>query len=145
MKKLTTNLVLVSILLAGFFISCKKDKKSKTEVLTQSEWSIAKVEEKTNTDPWEDDVPNWPACEKDDKISFKTNKSYEINEGLTKCDPADPQVSETGTWEFGSEEAKLLLNGDEFTIDVLNDHSLVLSASESVGGDTYYSRITFAR
>jgi hypothetical protein len=144
MRKITTNLFLVSILLAGFFISCKKDKKSKREVLTKSEWSVGKSEDKINNDPYEDDVPNWPTCEKDDKIRFKTNNTYEINEGATKCDPADPD-SETGSWQLDSDNTILVLDGSDYNIEELSDHTLIITTSETYGGDTYYTRLTMIR
>jgi hypothetical protein len=124
--------------------SCKKknDQKSKMTLLTQKPWVYAKFEEKINTGVWTDDYPNWLSCEKDDQIIFRTNNTYEENEGATKCDPSDPQIISSGAWAFTNNETKITVNV-EVTIDQLDENTLIVSSSEVYSGTTYYSRITF--
>lgn len=75
--------------------SCKKDKdeKSQAELLTQKAWIIVSDEERVGTTgTWTDYFPDSLPCEKDDQTIFKTNGTYELNEGATKCNPSNPQV-----------------------------------------------------
>ncbi len=137
----------LSIFTLFFFVlnSCKKeDAKSKTDLLTQKAWMIQKAESKEGNNPWEDDFPNWDACSKDDRYIFRVNNTYEFNEGLTKCDPADPQVFDTGSWAFTNNETKLLIGSDEFTIVALTETNLIISVQESVGGVVNQLQITFS-
>ena len=137
----------LSILTLFFFVlnSCKKeDTKSKTDLITQKTWMIQKVESKEGTNPWEDDFPNWDACSKDDRYIFRVNNTYEFNEGLTKCDPTDPQIFDSGSWAFTNNETKLLIGSDEFTIVALTETNLIISVQESVGGVAYQVQITFS-
>jgi len=141
--KLAINLSIFTFLLF-VFSSCNKEKvKSKTDLLTQKAWKIQKLETKEGNNPWEDDFPTWDACSKDDRYVFRANNTYEFNEGLTKCDPSDPQIIDTGTWSFTNNETKLLIDGDEFTIVSLTDSNLILSSQETVQGITFQVKITF--
>lgn len=144
MLKTTVKTLAFLLLFSTVIISCKKknDQKSKTTLLTQKEWIILKFETKVNTAAWDDDVLTWLACEKDDKYIFKTNNTVEFNEGATKCNAADPQ-SQTSAWAFVENESKLTLEGDTWTITQLDDNTMILSLSETVGADTYYIKITF--
>ena len=41
-------------------------------------------------------------CDKDDLTIYSSDYTYKEDEGATKCDPSDPQISETGTWGLNS-------------------------------------------
>lgn len=143
MRITTIKFALFCLLIAGA-ISCKKDKdkSSKIDALTTGNWKWSKQEEKVNSGTYEDDVINWDACDKDDFIKFAKDKTYEYNEGATKCDPSDDQVI-PGDWDFQDNETKLSIDGEVWNIDQLDNNALVLSASETFGSDTYYYRLTF--
>ena len=136
----------LSIIFLFFFVlnSCKKeDTKSKTDLITQKTWMIQKVESKDGNNPWEDDYPNWDACSKDDRYIFRANNTYEFNEGLTKCDPADPQIFDSGSWTFTDNETKLIIGSDVFTIVSLTETNLILSVQETEDGVVNQLQITF--
>jgi hypothetical protein len=136
----------VVMVLFLFLNSCKKeDAKTKTQLLTQKEWVMKKLEQKEGSNPWVDEFLSFDACSKDDRYVFKANGTYEFNEGPTKCDPADPQVFDTGNWIFTNNETKLQIGTDEFTIDTLDENNLILSVQETVGGIAYQLRVTFGR
>ena len=98
------------------FAACKKTEKdpdptppatkSKHELISDGKWQysalsfILKVNGKDTTmDAWsvlED-------CRKDDFSTYSTNGTGTIDEGPTKCDPADPQTKSL-TWEFQDNE-----------------------------------------
>ena len=48
------------------------------------------------------------ACDRDDFVKFKVDKTFIEDEGLSKCSPSDPQT-ETGTWDINKDETKLLV------------------------------------
>jgi hypothetical protein len=146
MYKSIAKLLPVALVLATSFSACKKDKdeeqaKSRTTLLTQKDWFISKFEEKTNNGAWVDDYPNFLACERDNKQTFRTNNTCVYDEGATKCNSADPQT-DIVNWSFTDNETKILLDGESNTIDQLDENSLVLSISETFQGLTYYTRIT---
>lgn len=128
-------------------VSCSKDKSNQAsgmELLTQSPWVIQKAEEKTGNNPWVDAFPFWQACEKDDKWIFKTDFSLEMNDSSMPCGANSPnQIIDIVTWSFESNETKLMIDGMLSDIEVLNETSLIISASETIAGTTYYSRLTF--
>jgi hypothetical protein len=141
--KLAIKLSIFSFFLLFLFACKKEDAKSKTDLLTQKTWMIQKLETKEGNNPWEDDFPTWDACSKDDRYIFRANNTYEFNEGLTKCDPSDPQIFDSGSWSFTNNETKLLIGSDEFTIVSLTETNLILSVQETVGGVAYQIQITF--
>lgn len=135
------------LILAAIFLSCSKNKSdqvSRLELLTQFDWVIQKAEEKTGNNPWIDAFPFWQPCEKDDRWKFKTDFSLEMNESTMPCGTNSPnQIIDIVTWSFESNETKLMIDGMLSDIEVLNEISLIISASETIGGTTYYSRLTF--
>ncbi|MBS4066079.1 MAG: hypothetical protein KGZ74_16075 [Chitinophagaceae bacterium] len=143
MIKLQLKTLCIVLLVFTAFTACKKknDAKSKTQLLTQSAWLTAKYEEKVNNGAFVDDFPNWDACDKDDKTIFAANNVATLDEGATKCDPNAPQT-QTGTWSFGDNETKLVLNGENFTIEQLDETTLVVSRVDVFLGDTYTTKIT---
>jgi hypothetical protein len=146
----TALLTLITAFVLGIG-ACKKDAapaaKSKTELLTQSNWKQLKFEEKTGSGAWIENT-TVPACEKDNNFIFGTTATYEQNEGATKCVPADPQVVESGTWSFQTNETQLLLTvtGSPIptlvNLDQLDENTLIISVSFTSGVTTNYIRIT---
>jgi len=134
----TTALLTLIAALVLSIGACKKDAaKSKTELLTQSNWKIVKEESKSGSGAWVDNTATL-ACEKDNQVVFSTTLALELNEGATKCNPTDPQILTTGTWSFLTNETQLqlLLFGSTITysLDQLDDNTMVLSRSETIGG-----------
>jgi hypothetical protein len=153
MTKIIRSTALLT-LIAAFVLgigACKKDAapaaKSKTELLTQSNWKIVKEEYKTGAGAWIDNTSNL-ACEKDNNIVFRTTATFELNEGATKCNPADPQIFGTGTWSFLTSETQLQIvatgspSSETRSLDQLDENTMVLSRSETIGGVTESERIT---
>lgn len=138
----------VSVLFFIGFSSCKKDStpKSKTDLLTQSSWQITKRETKTGAGAWVAVPPSLP-CSMDDYRTFRTNLSWDDNEGATKCSPSDPQISNTGSWSFLFNESQLYLSdvsgaSSIFNIEQLDENTLVLSIVYTSGGIIYTGRYT---
>ncbi len=156
--KIKTN-VLIAMLFATTLsiLSCKKDKevdpvvKPKTELLTQAIWKIVKTEEKTGNGNWIDYTSALLACEKDDQTIFRTNATYENNQGAIKCSATSPQIISAGTWKFINNETQISSLATGFnpintfieTIEVLDDNTLRTSYSDTTNGVIYGYRDTY--
>ena len=109
MRKIFLGLIIMTTL-----FSCKKDEgtttnpttKTKTQYLTQKSWrdSIIYTRPDTNS-TWT--KLNFQDCKLDDIKNFKTDFSWSYENGATKCNSTDPQIWETGTWAFTSNETHL--------------------------------------
>jgi hypothetical protein len=100
-----------------FAFSCKKNEttvtpKSQTEYLagvTSKSWKNTKAQA-TNGGLTIDLVSTQPTCVVDNILTFSTNKTYEIREGATKCNSADPDLVLKANWSLSADETK-------FTVD----------------------------
>lgn len=140
--------------LLSSFAACKKNSDSivltKTELLTRAPWKMIKAESKTGTaGAWIDNTGSYAACEKDDNFVFYTTGNYELNEGLTKCAPADPQIYETGTWTFINSETELKTSSTgspgyiRAILNELTENSLIVTSSDTSGVTIFYHRGTY--
>jgi hypothetical protein len=77
---------------------------TKFELLTSHGWRLTAF--------YEDGVDMtsqyFTACELDNIFNYNTDYSYTVDEGPTKCDPADPQIIETGVWAFANNQTMLV-------------------------------------
>lgn len=122
MRLQTSIIALTSGIL--LFAACKKTEKdpdptpatkSKKEIISEGKWQysalsfIVKMNGKDTTmDAWsllED-------CDKDDFMTFTASGTGTIDEGATKCDPADPQI-ENLTWEFQDNETYVKVTNND--------------------------------
>lgn len=106
MKK--TYPLFISAIATFLFLGCGKDDNankttnpiSRMELITGHGWKLNKF--------YEDgiDVTNtyFSACEIDNIFTYKTDYTYVIDEGPSKCLPTDPQIIETGTWAFANNQ-----------------------------------------
>jgi hypothetical protein len=96
--------------------SCKKETTpstiSKTVALTQSGWKITSVMMSTNGAPAVESISMYPSCFVDNIFTFSANTAFTQTEGLTKCDPTDPDTISTGNWGFISNETFLNITDD---------------------------------
>lgn len=160
MKKNVLRIAALSIAAAFVLIfvpACKKSSvepqpqpPSKTQLISKGAWKIAKIEEKNGSAPWVDITSNIDACEIDNNLVLRSDLSYELNEGITKCDANDPQVVETGTWKFDSNETKMnftatgSINVDVVEIVELTDLHLVLNRTYNNNGSVFQYKIKYS-
>ena len=81
-------------------------------------------------------------CEKDDIFNFRSDGSYSVEQGATKCDANSPQVLTNSKWAFNSDESLLIFthaDGDiqEATLSTLTREELQFSFLER-GTDLNY-------
>jgi len=132
------------LIIGASLYSCKKDSVSpptKTELLTKADWKATNIEIDTSgafftvwalLDP----------CGKDDITTYKTDHTYKVIEGASKCDPTDPDIYDSGTWQFSADEKLLIHNSSEnYTIEELTDTSLKVWITDP--GTGYKFRLTY--
>ncbi len=124
---------------------CSKDKgqpaESKTTLISKQSWTLRAYSVIRISDGFtQDGFAPMSACYKDDQYVFMANNTYEGNAGATKCDPADPQVFQTGTWRFTNSETRLertITTGSgigtfEFTVSALSATELTIQTEDAV-------------
>lgn len=133
--RLTAFVFFLSFLVAG---SCNKEDPpppTKTELLTKASWKFSVA-----TVGGSDVSAALQACQRDNIITFASNGSGTNDEGLSKCNPGDPQ-SNAFTWNFLTNETQLFISStlftggsNTFTIVTLSETELVLSQTITVLG-----------
>jgi hypothetical protein len=132
------QIVGLPLLVAITAFCCKKNEdngdgasKPKKEFLTTGSWKYIGAIISPAYDYYGDGTPVtnifdiMKTCEKDDFETYKTNGTWEYNEGPTKCDPSYPQVF-TMPWNLAANETKLLVGTVEHTILELTATTLKL-------------------
>jgi Lipocalin-like domain len=123
MKKFIQILSVATLVFTLF--ACKKDAvaPTKTELLTAQSWKVTASEATTNGVK-KDIFASFPACEKDDFITFKADKAYIEDQGTTKCDPADPQT-EQGKWALTNNDTKVELSSTDSGVTITIAYDIV--------------------
>jgi hypothetical protein len=133
MKKQFAPLVLVFILAAFMFSSCGKDDnvitvKTNTQLLTQGTWKF-----KSATAGGSDASTYLQACQKDNTLTFVAAGTGTVDEGLSKCNSADPQTASL-SWNFATGETILHVSvplfantGNDLTLVSLSETELIVS------------------
>lgn len=150
MKEVGFNLIkwLFAIISAIIFLySCKKNATASTgraDLLTKKYWVVFKNEGKVSSlSAWEDDFPFWNSCKKDDRWIFMKNLSLELNDGMQACSGSNPnQINDVLRWNFLVDETKLQIENKIFTIDNLDENTLIITTSENINGSQYKNRIS---
>jgi Lipocalin-like domain len=143
------------------FTGCKKDKDdpapttSKAEILTQSgrKWKITadvtEVKVGAAATVTTDEFANYAACEKDDYLIFRSDKSLTADPGTIKCSPSD--AAETGVWDFNSDQTRLTVgvSGSALTLQAdivqLDNSTLKLRTTDnSTPGTVETNTITYS-
>lgn len=128
------NCVLV-LVIAATFSSCKEDEdkaaEAKAKLTNVNEWKLVSLKVGTS------DVPVEP-CVGDNVFRFDPNNEYTMDEGATKCDPADPQTM-TGEWSLTSNGEGLVITVDGATkITVIDElTSTILKIHYEIGPLAY--------
>lgn len=154
--KQTLKSVISFITISVFFIfsGCSKNADTvtnftKTQLLTNSDWVQTGSQSKLTTESvWTDNFSSTPACSKDDRLVFRANGSFEINEGPTKCNSSNPQILLTGTWSFAQNETELVATiggqNQTLTIETLTTTLLVIKYTDSYSGITREYKETYS-
>jgi hypothetical protein len=126
-------LLIVSLFLSA--LSCKKDDApTKKDLLCGKNWILVSetVSPAINFNGIliTDLYAQLDDCTKDDISKFNTNGTYTFEEGATKCDVNDPQVWDSGTWVFNSDQTVLVLTSP--SMGTVNADIIELTSSKIV-------------
>jgi hypothetical protein len=146
MKKL--NLYLMVVVFGLSIFSCKKDEKTAKEYLI-GKWMATAMTVSPAMDGVTDMFSTTP-CDKDDIIIFNANGTVTNDEGVIKCNAADPQTTSGGTWTLSADGKTLTLTSTNNEIQVLT--IVTLSSTSFVGtmtivfnGVTYTYTVTLVK
>ena len=132
MKKLIS--ILLILFAASFLLSssCNKNDnppapiKTKTQLLTQSPWKF-----KSATAGGSDASGFLQACQKDNIYTFAAAGTGTTDEGPSKCNTGDPQIT-SFTWNFASNETMLQVSSVFFSNTNTNFDLVSLTETELV-------------
>ena len=79
------------------------------------------------------------ACKRDNYWEFKSDATFIIGEGLTKCKPTDPDAASSGTWVLFNSNTQIAMTetgkpAKNVSILELTANSLKLNYSDSIQG-----------
>ncbi|MBC8052596.1 MAG: hypothetical protein H7Y13_05990 [Sphingobacteriaceae bacterium] len=109
----------------------------KTELLTGKSWKLTAYTE-AGLDALH---TTYETCELDNIERFLVGGIYRVDEGLTTCEPGDPQIYVEGKWEVKGD--KLILSDDsidlmlQFTVLSLTATTLKYSIKNLFDGEIY--------
>lgn len=93
------NSIIIAICTVILLITgCKKDL-TLIEVMQSGKWKVT-----AQTYNGKDTFNDMEACEKDNLTTFKSDNTYLVDEGATKCDSKDPQTQEEGGYTVSADE-----------------------------------------
>ena len=143
-NKITSALLVLGLGIT--VVSCKKETPTptpaptKTELITGGNWMLTSYV--MDNVEYYDQIAS---CQQDNLTIFNTNNTVTIDEGLTKCDPLDPQTSYGGAWSFNATETLITLDCSEYELEILNSTTLKIKNTVVNGGMTSISTIIFTK
>jgi hypothetical protein len=147
MKKL--NLYLMIVLFGLSLFSCKKDEKTAKENII-GKWMMTAMTISPAQNGVTDMFIGMDACGKDDLTIFNADGTITNDEGLIKCNAADPQTSSGGTWALNADGTTLTITSpgqtpQVITIVTLSSTSFVGSMTMVESGVTYTMTVTLVK
>lgn len=132
MKKL-----LFASAMALVLVSCKKDKDEDTAPAISMEslagtYTLGSITVKVGNGPEENITDSqMEPCEKDDKLTLSSNGTFSNQDAGTTCDPT---TAGTGTWSLTSNNTKIVMDGEESTIQSFNNGVLKIGETDNSTG-----------
>lgn len=143
-KLIQSAIVILTVLFITTIVSCKKDDstspKTKTEIISGKNFFMKALTVSPavsiNGIPVTDFFVLLPACSTDDFTVYNANGTVTYDEGLTKCEPDDPQT-QTGTWSFTENETKIseTFDGETQSYNLIELTETTLKMSYSIVED----------
>lgn len=153
MKININRIACIGILVAFVIVSsCSKDEKetvSKAQLIARNWKQIDLLASQAGLPPVSIFDTFFEPCNKDDIWQFKSDGTYIVVEGATKCSPTDPDTVSSGTWQLTDGETKIIIDDASEPAQTLNiveltASSLKLSGTETINGAAVTATIVFA-
>lgn len=129
--KINSLFLLIAVLTLS--VSCKKNKDTVTIV---GKWKQSSGVYSPAFMGETDYFSTYSSCQKDDIIEFKANNTFEFTEGASKCDPADPQIIDGGSYSVDADLTSIVIFGQSTKIAVTSN-TLTVTNTFSDAGVTY--------
>ncbi len=123
---------------------------TKTELLISKNWMVEgltvepAIDIDNNGTQENNLIPFLAACNLDDFYDFNADGSYTVEEGVSKCDPNDPSIIQSGNWLWNSDETRIIIEPfgqgaptSELEIISISFTEVVLSSTQVSQGVTY--------
>lgn len=116
-----------ALLILSLFVACNKDTTEEKLRASESSLSTGRWQLQSATSQYTaggqlfktDVYANTPACQRDNFLIFKTDKTLTRDEGATKCAPNDPQITE-GKWLMQFDGVTTLLSYTPDGVSLIN-------------------------
>jgi len=127
--------------------SCKKEEETAKEKIQDKDYYMTNLVSMVN-DSIVESYNDLETCEKDNIFRLNSNSTGYFDEGISKCDPSDPQKINF-TWSLTNNDTKLNINffldAQKFDILENNGTTLRLYFQEVDSAYTYSSELTFTK
>jgi hypothetical protein len=122
-------------------VSCKKDDNNISKENLVGIYTLVSVTAKYGTSPEVDITDDWiEPCQQDDVTTLKADDTYAVVDAGVQCDPPSDDV---GTWSVSGNS--FTLDGETFVISSFSGNTLVLSVTETSGGQTATLKMTLRK
>ena len=145
----------ISLLALSFFIvvsSCSKDDDdqgaSKAQLIARNWRQTDLLAAQAGLPPVSIFDTFFEPCNKDDIWQFKSDGTYTVVEGASKCSSTDPDTVTTGTWQLTDNDNKIIIDDASEPAQTLNiveltNTSFKLSGTETINGTVVTATIVF--
>lgn len=69
-------------------------------------------------------------CDNDNIFIFKSDNTFEFNNGDIKCDPDDDYILDTGSWSWITEGSKLNVDGEIIDVEKLDSDDFIIVVND---------------
>jgi hypothetical protein len=122
-------------------VSCIKDDNNISKENLVGSYTLVSVTAKYGTSPEVDITDDWiEPCQQDDVTTLKADDTYAVVDAGVQCDPPSDDV---GTWSVSGNS--FTLDGETFVISSFSGNTLVLSVTETSGGQTATLKMTLRK
>jgi len=131
----------------GLFPSCSKDEKTTIEILNAHTWKLSAatispgVTNPANGSLITDLLGFVGGCLSDNLYSFTLDGKYIEDEGPTKCNPADPQLS-TNTLNLSADGKTFNADGTLYTFESVAENKIVFTFAAIVNSTNQSVKFT---
>jgi hypothetical protein len=147
--------ILFIVLILAVGISCNKDEStvplpvSRAQLLARSWIQTDLLASLPGGPPQSVFTTVLEACERDNIWNFKSDGTYTVTEGATKCNAADPDTATSGTWQLTESDTKIIIDDinevpQTFTITELTSSSLKITGTTIVQGSSVTGTAIFS-
>jgi hypothetical protein len=133
------TLLIISVLFGCNKSSTTDNKTSQTTNYLIKKWKYSDILAVAPGYPQTSIYTALEACKRDNYWEFKSDATFIIGEGLTKCKPTDPDAASSGTWVLFNSNTQIAMTetgkpAKNVSILELTANSLKLNYSDSIQG-----------